>query len=50
MEFDRFDDQCKDCSCYIDNIGTGEVFDPDCDCTLGHETYGDTECLDCDKD
>ena len=48
--FDRFDRQCRKCSCFSDNIGPGEVFDPDCECTLNHDVGANTKCDDYDQE
>ena len=49
-QFDRFEQQCQKCSCYIENCEPGDAVDPDCDCTLGHNVSGEGTCEDCDKE
>ncbi|MCP4373999.1 MAG: hypothetical protein GY797_38730 [Deltaproteobacteria bacterium] len=45
-QFDRFEQQCVECPCYIENADEGDAVDPDCDCTLGHSISGENECED----
>jgi len=40
----RFYDQCRKCSCYIENCDEEEAFDVDSDCTHGERTGGERSC------
>ena len=44
VPFNRFSDECEDCSCYIENCDEGDVIDPDSECALSEKTYGMYPC------
>jgi hypothetical protein len=48
-DYNRFENDCEGCSCYTGNLKEDEIFDPDNECTLGHDVEANTGCDDVDS-